>query len=46
MHLFLMQVIINSADMLNHRNPRQTSWEFVDAKGGFVITSNENIPRG
>ena len=32
--------------MLNHRLPRQTTWEYKDSKGGFVIESNENIARG
>ncbi len=32
--------------MLNHRRPRQTSWTYDDARGGFVIEACEDIPRG
>lgn len=34
------------ADMLNHRRPKQTTWNFVDDKDGFVIESLEDIERG
>lgn len=34
------------ADMLNHRRPRQTSWTYDDARGGFVIEACEDIARG
>ena len=32
--------------MLNHRQPQQTSWEYSDKRGGFIIESKEDIPRG
>lgn len=34
------------ADMLNHRRPRQTSWNYDQEKGGFVIDALEDIARG
>ena len=34
------------ADMLNHRRPRQTSWNYDQEKGGFIIDALENIVRG
>lgn len=34
------------ADMLNHRRPRQTSWNYDQERGGFVIEALENICRG
>ena len=34
------------ADMLNHRRPRQTSWNYDQDKGGFIIEALENIKRG
>lgn len=34
------------ADMLNHKRPKQTAWQYYDDKGGFVIESLEDIPRG
>ena len=34
------------ADMLNHRRPRQTSWNYDQEKGGFVIDALEDIGRG
>lgn len=34
------------ADMLNHRRPRQTSWNYDQDRGGFIIEAMENIERG
>eukprot|EP00351_Strombidinopsis_sp_SopsisLIS2011_P002753 CAMPEP_0116877456 /NCGR_PEP_ID=MMETSP0463-20121206/9242_1 /TAXON_ID=181622 /ORGANISM="Strombidinopsis sp, Strain SopsisLIS2011" /LENGTH=217 /DNA_ID=CAMNT_0004524767 /DNA_START=987 /DNA_END=1640 /DNA_ORIENTATION=+ len=34
------------ADMLNHKRPRQTSWQYVDEQEGFVIEAIEDIARG
>ena len=34
------------ADMLNHRRPRQTSWNYDQERGGFIIEALENIERG
>ncbi|KAL4487539.1 hypothetical protein ABPG72_007059 [Tetrahymena utriculariae] len=34
------------ADMLNHRRPKQTSWQYDDQREGFVIQALEDIPRG
>ena len=32
--------------MLNHKRPKQTNWSYNDERGGFIIESNENIPKG
>lgn len=34
------------ADMLNHRRPRQTSWQYCDQRKGFIIEALEDIKRG
>lgn len=34
------------ADMLNHRRPRQTSWQYCDKREGFIIEALEDIKRG
>lgn len=34
------------ADMLNHRRPRQTSWQYCDKRQGFIIEALEDIKRG
>ena len=34
------------ADMLNHKLPKQTSWNYIDEREGFVIESLEDIPLG
>lgn len=34
------------ADMLNHKLPKQTAWNYVDDKNGFEIYSLEDIPAG
>lgn len=34
------------ADMLNHRRPRQTSWQYCDRRQGFIIEALEDIKRG
>ena len=34
------------ADMLNHRRPRQTSWNYDQERQGFIIEALENIERG
>jgi len=33
------------ADMLNHKRPKQTTWSYIDAKGGFVIEALHDIQR-
>ncbi len=33
-------------DMLNHKRPQQTAWEYKDPRGAFVIESKEEIRRG
>jgi len=33
------------ADMLNHKRPKQTTWSYIDAKGGFVIEALHDIGR-
>lgn len=35
-----------SLDMLNHRRPQQTAWEYSDKREGFIIESKEDIKRG
>ena len=34
------------ADMLNHKLPKQSSWNYVDQVEGFVIEALEDIPQG
>jgi hypothetical protein len=34
------------ADMLNHRLPKQTTWNYLDGKEGFVIESLQDIDQG
>ena len=34
------------ADMLNHKRPRETSWTYCDARGGFIIDAICDIERG
>lgn len=34
------------ADMLNHKLPKQTAWNYIDQREGFVIESLEDIPAG
>lgn len=38
--------LVPLADMLNHRCPQQTSWEYKEDAKGFVIDVKEAIPRG
>jgi len=37
--------LLTFLDMLNHRRPQQTSWEYSDTRKGFIIESKENIER-
>lgn len=34
------------ADMLNHKRPRQTTWNYTDDRRGFVIDALDDIKRG
>ena len=34
------------ADMLNHKLPKQTAWNYVQAENGFGIESLTDIPEG
>ena len=34
------------ADMLNHKLPKQTSWNYIDSEEGFVIEAIEDLPKG
>ena len=34
------------ADMLNHKRPRQTLWQYDEDKRGFVIEACDDIQRG
>jgi len=38
--------LVPMADMLNHRRPRETSWQYTDAKGAFTITALKNLSQG
>lgn len=38
--------LVPLADMLNHKRPQETSWEYSDEKGGFIIESKKCIERG
>ena len=39
-------IIAPYADMLNHKRPRQTHWNFDDACNSFVIKGVANVPKG
>ena len=34
------------ADILNHKRPRQTTWNYTDDRRGFVIDALDDIKRG
>jgi len=34
------------ADMLNHRRPRQTTWNYTDDRRGFIIEALDDVKRG
>jgi len=34
------------ADMLNHKRPRQTTWNYTDDRRGFIIEALDDIKRG
>ena len=34
------------ADMLNHRLPKQTTWNYIDDQQGFLIESLQHIDSG
>ena len=38
--------LVPYADMLNHLRPRETKWQFEDARQGFTIISLNPIPCG
>ena len=38
--------LVPLADMLNHKRPQETAWEYRDDLNGFVIESKVNIQRG
>eukprot|EP00457_Paulinella_chromatophora_P007097 gb/GEZN01007117.1/.p1 GENE.gb/GEZN01007117.1/~~gb/GEZN01007117.1/.p1 ORF type:complete len:382 (-),score=60.05 gb/GEZN01007117.1/:181-1326(-) len=38
--------LVPLADMLNHKRPQQTKWEYADSKRGFVILALESIQPG
>ncbi|MDR3737337.1 MAG: SET domain-containing histone-lysine N-methyltransferase [Acidobacteriaceae bacterium] len=38
--------LVPLADMLNHKRPQQTAWEYSDKRKGFIIESKENLERG
>jgi hypothetical protein len=33
------------ADMLNHARPYQGTWNYNDARGGFLMTANTDIKK-
>ena len=38
--------LVPLADMLNHKRPQQTSWEYSEKRSGFIIEAKESIERG
>jgi hypothetical protein len=38
--------LVPMADMLNHKRPRETSWQYSDAKGAFTITALQSLSQG
>jgi histone-lysine N-methyltransferase SETD3 len=38
--------LVPYADMLNHKQPRETKWTFDDDRYGFIITSLKTLNRG
>lgn len=40
------QVLVPFADMLNHRQPKQTVWNYEESVNGFVIESLQDIEVG
>jgi histone-lysine N-methyltransferase SETD3 len=38
--------LVPMADMLNHKRPRQTKWNFEDSTNCFTITSLQALSRG
>jgi histone-lysine N-methyltransferase SETD3 len=40
------EVLVPFADMLNHKLPKQTVWNYVDGMNGFIIESQEEVEVG
>ena len=38
--------LVAMADMLNHKRPHETSWNFDDSKNSFVITTTKRLLKG
>lgn len=38
--------LVAMADMLNHKNPHETSWQYEDSKGAFTITTTKKLLKG
>lgn len=38
--------LVPYADMLNHKKPRQTNWNYEDIHQAFIVQALENIPAG
>lgn len=38
--------LVPMADMLNHKRPHETAWNFNDAKGAFTITTTKRLLKG
>lgn len=38
--------LVPYADMLNHKKPRQTNWNYEDIHQAFIVQAFENIPAG
>jgi histone-lysine N-methyltransferase SETD3 len=38
--------LVAMADMLNHKNPHETMWNYDDAKGAFTITTTKRLLKG
>ena len=40
------EILVPFADMLNHRLPKQTAWNYSNEMNGFVIESIEEVEIG
>src|SRR5690348_393599 len=38
--------LVPMADMLNHRRPRETSWQYSSERGAFIITALKGLQQG
>merc|ERR1719253_2082069 len=38
--------LVPMADMLNHKRPHETAWNYDDSKGAFTITTTKRLLKG